>query len=93
MSIAGCAGQYVPPVSVSGGFFGATVTVSEPGFTVPARVVPSTAVTTPTLMVPITAPVLSGAIVPVTTATGETASVPVVASPSVIQPILAIPAK
>lgn len=91
--LAGCAGQYVPPVSVSAGFFGAQVTVSEPGFTVPAKVVQTASVIQPTLMVPITAPLMSGAIVPVTNAAGQQTIVPVVASPSVSQPILAVPTK
>jgi hypothetical protein len=91
--VTSCAGQYVPPVSVSAGFFGAQVTVSEPGFTVPAKVVQTPAVTTPTLMVPLNAPVMTGAIVPVTNSSGQQTSVPVIASPSVSQPILAVPSK
>lgn len=90
--IAGCAGSYVPPVSVSGGFFGATVTVSEPGFTVPAKVTPTALVTTPTLLVPATEPVASNTSVPVTTASGASTIVPVVVAP-VNAPVLAVPSK
>jgi len=86
----GCAGSYVPPVSVSGGFFGATVTVSEPGFTVPAKVVPTTAVLQPTLMVPASEPIASSGSAPVTTAAGDTTNIPVVVAP-VTSPILAVP--
>lgn len=86
-----CAGAYVPPVSVSAGFFGASVTVSEPGFTIPAKVVPTAAVATPTLMVPATDPVTSGSI-PVTTESGQSTTVPVVVAP-VAAPVLAVPAK
>jgi hypothetical protein len=87
-----CAGSYVPPVSISGGFFGATVTVSEPGFTVPAKVTPTALVSTPTLLVPATEPVAANASVPVTTSSGESTTVPVVVAP-VSSPILAIPSK
>lgn len=89
LALAGCAGSYVPPVSVSAGFFGATVTVAEPGFTVPAKVVQTAAVIQPTLMVPASAPITSGS-VPVVTQAGETTNVPVVAAP-VSAPVLAVP--
>ena len=88
----GCAGQYVPPVAVSGGFFGATVTVSEPGFTVPAKVVSTSTVATPTLLVPATDPVAGNDKVPVTNASGSTTIVPVVVAP-VSTPVLALPIK
>ena len=88
--VTGCAG-YVPPISVSAGFFGATVTVSEPGFTVPAKVVPTAAVVVPTLMVPAAAPKTSGS-VPVVNAQGATATVPVIIAP-VTEPVLAVPSK
>jgi hypothetical protein len=88
----GCApGSYVPPVSVSAGFFGASVTVAEPGYTVPAKVVSTAAVVTPTLMVPAGDPVAGGS-VPVTTQTGATTVVPTVVAP-VTAPVLAVPAK
>jgi hypothetical protein len=88
--LSGCAGQFVPPVSVTAGFFGATVTVAEPGFTVPAKVVPTSAVVVPTLMVPPGASVTSGSI-PVTTTTGASATVPVTVGP-VTEAVLAVPA-
>jgi hypothetical protein len=90
--LTGCAapGTYVPPVTISGGFFGATVSVGLGGYTVPAKVV-SAPVATPTLMVPASAP-QTGGIVPVTTATGQTTSVPVVVAP-VDAPVLAVPSK
>lgn len=84
------AGTYVPPVSVSAGFFGAQVTIAEPGYTVPAKVIPSAAVVQPTLLVPPSAPVTSGSLLVVTSA-GETTNVPVVVS-SVQVPVLAVPA-
>ena len=85
--LSGCAGQYVPPLAVS---FGGLVTVSEPGFTVPAKVVQTAAVTQPTLMVPSTDPAASMKTIPVTTASGSNATVPVTVAP-VTQPVLAIP--
>ena len=88
--LAGCAGSYVPPVSVSGGFFGGPVTVSEPGFTIPAKVAPTTLVSTPTLLVPSTEPVAANSSVTVTTATGASAVVPVMVAP-VSVPALAVP--
>jgi hypothetical protein len=87
--LSGCAGQYYPPVSVSAGFFGATITVSEPGFTVPAKVVATAAVSSPTLMVPATDPVTSGSI-PVVTESGVSTTVPVTVAP-VTQAVLAVP--
>ena len=89
LALAGCAGRYVPPVSVSAGFFGATVTIAEPGFTVPAKVVQTSSVVQPTLIVPLSAPITSGS-VPVVTQVGETTNVPVVAKP-VTGPVLAVP--
>jgi hypothetical protein len=89
--LCGCApGSYVPPLSVSAGFFGAEVTVAEPGFTVPAKVVTSAAVSIPTLMVPATEPVAAIGSVPVTNTAGQTTTVPVVTAP-VISPVLAVP--
>jgi hypothetical protein len=80
------------PFSVSGGFFGASVTANFPnGISTPARVVPSAGVVAPTLLVPETAPVSTGT-VPVVTATGQTSSVPVMVAP-VNAPVLAVPAK
>ena len=88
----GCAaGSYVPPMSVTAGFFGAQVTVAEPGFTVPAKVTPTNGVMRPTLLVPATEPVAVNASVPVTTSNGATTTVPVKIAP-VTAPILAIPA-
>src|SRR5260370_22125068 len=84
-----CAGQYVPPYSVTAGFFGASVTVSQPGFTVPAKVVQTASVVAPTLMVPANAPV-TGGVVPITTSAGATEKVPVIVAP-VSTPIFAIP--
>jgi hypothetical protein len=92
MVIGGCAGDYIPPMSVTAGFFGAQVTVAEPGFTVPAKVMPTTSVIQPTLLVPASEPIASNGSVPVTTAVGETTNVPVVVAP-VSSPVLAIPAK
>jgi hypothetical protein len=91
-SFCGCAGQYIPPVTLSGGFFGATVSVSEPGFTVPAKVVPTAVVSTPTLLVPASEPVAANTAVPVTTASGASTLVPVVVAP-VSVPVLAVPVK
>ena len=88
--LTGCAGAFVPPVSLTAGFFGASVTVSEPGFTVPAPVVPSAAVSTPTLLVPPTEPVAASITAPVTTAAGTSVAVPVVVAP-VTEPVLAVP--
>lgn len=90
--LCGCAGQYIPPVTFSGGFFGATVSVSEPGFTVPAKVVPTAVVSTPTLLVPASEPVAANTAVPVTTASGASTLVPVVVAP-VSVPVLAVPVK
>jgi hypothetical protein len=87
--LCGCAGAFVPPVSLTAGFFGATVTVSEPGFTVPAKVVPTAAVVTPTLLVPSTDPVTTGTI-PITTTAGTAVNVPVTVAP-VTQAVLAVP--
>ena len=87
---AGCAGSYVPPVSVSGGFFGATVTVAEPGFTVPAKVAPTATVTQPTLLVPASEAIAVNVSAPVTTSSGATTIVPVVVAP-VTSPVLAVP--
>ena len=86
----GCvAGSYVPPASVS--ILG-IVTVSEPGFTVPAKVVPTAGVVTPILMVPSSEPIASSVTVPVITAEGVTVTVPVAVAP-VTAPILAVPPK
>ena len=91
MLLAGCAtpGSYSPPWSATVGFFGAQVTVAQPGYEVPAKVMTSADVTQPTLLVPANAPVTSG-IVPVTTASGVSASVPVKVA-TVTQPVLAVP--
>jgi hypothetical protein len=87
--LCGCApGSFSPPWSASFGFFGAVVTVGQPGYIVPAKVVTTSTVSTPTLLVPADAPV--GDTVPVTTSTGKTTIVPVKAS-AVSVPILAIP--
>jgi hypothetical protein len=85
----GCAGAFVPPVSLTAGFFGATVTVAEPGFTIPAKVVPTSAVTNPTLLVPSTSSVTSGTAM-ITTETGANTMVPVSVAP-VSQPVLVVP--
>jgi hypothetical protein len=88
LSLAGCG----TPFSVSGGFFGASVTANFPeGINVPAQVVADPDVTVPVLKVPANAPVTSGT-VPVTTANGTTTTIPVVVAP-VAAPILAVPAK
>jgi hypothetical protein len=83
-------GAYVPPVSISAGFFGAEVTVSEPGYTVPAKVVATASVGHPTLMVPAGDPVAASDSVPITTTIGNTATVPVLVAP-VTSPVLAVP--
>lgn len=90
--LCGCAGDYIPPMSVSGGFFGASVTVSEPGFTVPAKVTPTSGVTTPTLLVPAAEPVAANSTVPVTNESGATTNVPVAVAP-VATPVMAVPMK
>src|ERR1700675_878374 len=73
--LCGCApGSYVPPVSISAGFFGAQVTVAEPGYTVPAKVIATQAVQQPTLIVPASAPITTGS-VPVITSAGEVSKV------------------
>lgn len=78
------------PFSVSGGFFGASVTANFPnGIVIPAKVTRSTSVLTPTLMVPKSAPVTRGT-VPVTTASGQTTNVPVSVAP-VAAPVLVMP--
>jgi len=93
-SITGCIQgpkpYYVPPASVTGGWFGAQVTVAEPGFTVPARVVQS-AVTQPTLFVPSTDPASQDLTTSVTNSTGQAVSVPVKISKTVVAPTMAIP--
>ncbi len=89
--LSACApGTYVPPVSISAGFFGAEVTVAEPGYIVPAKVVTTQAVQQPTLIVPPTAPIATGS-APVITSTGEKTNVPVIVSSSVASPVLAVP--
>lgn len=90
--LCGCAGQYVPPVSISGGFFGASVTVSEPGFTVPAKVVSTAAVKQPTLMVSPSDPLAASDSTTVTTSIGSSATVPVMVAP-VSAPVVAVPSK
>jgi len=86
--IIGCAaGSYVPPVSIN---FGGLVTVSEPGFTIPAKVVPTSSVIAPTLMVPTSEPIASKGNVSVTNSIGQTATVPVLVAP-VVAPVLAVP--
>lgn len=89
--LCGCApGSFFPPWSASVGFFGAVVTVGQPGYVVPAKVVTTSTVSTPTLLVPSDAPI--GTTVPVTTSTGKTTIVPVKVS-LVLSPILAVPVK
>lgn len=89
--LSGCAGQYVPPLAVSGSFFpGTSVTVSEPGFTVPAKVVTSPAIAKPTLMLPLASP-LPGPDAVIQTGAGQKSTVPVIKAPEVTQPILAVP--
>lgn len=83
-------GSYIPPVSISAGFFGAQVTVAEPGFTVPAKVVKVPDVTSPTLIVPFGATPKDS--VPVVNSTGKATSVQVVEAP-VDKPVLAVPVK
>lgn len=93
ITFTGCApGTYVPPVSISAGFFGAQVTVAEPGYTVPAKVVTTQSVQQPTLIVPASAPIMTGS-APVITSAGEVSKVPVVVSQSVQSPVLAVPSK
>jgi hypothetical protein len=79
------------PFSVSGGFFGASVSVDFPEGIKPVPVTKTASVSTPTLMVPPDSTITSGT-VPVTTASGQTTSVSVTAAP-VTSPILAVPAK
>ena len=79
----------MPPMSISAGFFGANVTVAEPGFTIPAKVVPTSSVAAPTLLVPAGDPVTTGTI-PVTAASGEKTNVKVQVAP-VDVPVLAVP--
>jgi hypothetical protein len=89
--VLGCAGSYFPPMSVTAGFFGAQVTVAEPGFTVPAKVTPTNGVMQPTLLVPASEPIAVNSTVPVTTANGATTTVPIKIAPVPV-PVLAIPA-
>lgn len=91
--LAGCTqpGSYSPPWNAGIGFFGAQVNVGQPGYVVPAKVVPDPTVITAVLKVPPNTPITSDTVA-VTTASGVTANVPVVTA-SVDAPVLAVPTK
>jgi hypothetical protein len=91
VAVAGCAS--FPPLTVSGGFMGADVAVSTPGWSAPAvPVVATPAVAKPTLLVPADSPAANQSVAIVApTATTPAGSVPVVVTPSVAQPTLAVP--
>jgi hypothetical protein len=95
LALCGCApqtpGTYVAPWNAGVGFFGAQVNVGQPGYTVPAKVVPDPTVITAVLKVPPNTPITSDT-VPVVTASGVTTNVPVVVA-AVPEPVLAVPAK
>jgi hypothetical protein len=90
--LCGCTtpGAYVPPWYASASVGPAVVSVGQPGYTVPAKVVPTAGVTVPTVLVPVGHPLADNATVPVTTGEGNTVIVPVAIAP-VLTPILAVP--
>jgi ABC-type transport system involved in cytochrome c biogenesis permease component len=86
LSLEGCAS--FPPLSVSAGFMGASVTVATPGWTAPVPVV-ALPVTSPVLLVPPGSSEESATVLP--TATTPATTVAVVVSDAVKKPTLAIP--
>jgi hypothetical protein len=89
MALAGC--SWFPPLTLSGGFMGATVSVSTPGWSAPVPVVAVSQITKPTLLVP-KGSIASRDQTAVVAATAQTAkmSVPVVVAP-VKSATLAVP--
>jgi hypothetical protein len=88
-AFAGCSSA--PPGTYSAGFMGAQVQYSTPGWSAPAKVVPSAAITTPALLVPADSPV-ANELTATVQGNGTTTSVPIVVAP-VAKAVLAVPAK